>query len=149
MDPGRFDRRVLPAVIELFTSSPGSKGKLDVPDDDFLADTMPLQRRPSGSRTDSIGSIRRRKPTAASIRLDKRLDTRKSIIAGRGGNWRRTFQQLADEQTEAKRVGITLPDVEPTPSAVAGDGPPDPGADGADKPDPAKKPPNPPQNPQK
>jgi lambda family phage portal protein len=68
---------------------------------------------------------------AASIRLDKRLDTRKSIIGSGGGNWRRTFQQLADEQAEADRVGITLPDVEPTAHMTAGDAPPSPANDGS------------------
>jgi capsid protein len=61
----------------------------------------------------------------ASIRLDKRLHTRKSIIGSRAGNWRRTFQQLADEKAEADRVGITLPDVEPTAPKADGGAPPD------------------------
>jgi capsid protein len=71
----------------------------------------------------------------ASIRLDKRLDTRKSIIGSRSGNWRRTFQQLADEQAEADRVGITLPDVEPTAPKADGDAPSTPQNDGGAPPD--------------
>jgi lambda family phage portal protein len=65
---------------------------------------------------------------ANSVAIDKRLKTRKEIIGQAGGNWRRTFQQLAQEQAYADEVGITLPDVEPTPPANAGDAPPDPAA---------------------
>lgn len=106
-------------VIELFTKFAVLEGKLDAPG--FFEDPAPWME--TDWAPDGFEWIDPAKEAAgASIRLDKRLDTRKSIIGGRGGNWRRTFQQLADEQDEADRVHITLPDVEPTAPKSAGDG---------------------------
>jgi lambda family phage portal protein len=82
-----------------------------------------------------------------SINLDKRLDTRKRIIARRyGANWRRVFQQIADEQKEAARVNITLPDVEPIAPRTSGDEPPNGENEGEDD---SQNPPKPGKNPKK
>jgi capsid protein len=79
--------------------------------------------------------------SADSIDLDKRLNTRKNIIARRfGGNWRRYFQQIADEQREANRVKIVLPDVEPTPPRNSGDQAPGPNNSGNEADDPEEVP---------
>ncbi len=60
--------------------------------------------------------------SADSISLDKRLDSRKRIIARRYGiHWRRMFYQIADEYRLANTLKITLPDVEPIAPRNAGD----------------------------
>ena len=109
--------------------------------DDFLAD-------PHGFCEcewvpDGIGWVDPAKEAAAdSIALDKRLTTRKEIIARKfGKNWRRVFKQLADEQAYADQVGITLPDVEPLPPKTAGDAVPPPSEEGEQPPPPAPPPP--------
>ena len=47
---------------------------------------------------------------AAKLALEARLATRRDILAELGEDWRETFQQLHDEDEEAARQGIKLPE---------------------------------------
>jgi lambda family phage portal protein len=107
-------------VWELFLYFAWLEGKLQM--DGYELDPMPwneVEWVPDGFEWIDPA----KEALASSVALDKRLKTRKEIIGGAGGNWRRTFRQLADEQAFADTVGITLPDSEPTPPSNAGDAP--------------------------